>query len=241
MTGDQLRIAVILFERCVAVRAVRRDDGDDLLRWTFQVGHADPVGGFEDLDRFAVRGQLGAVVDVVHALQLDGLPGVHLEDHPVGHVDPRLVVADRGGRDQCAVGGDAGDLDERHVEVTEEAFPDHLRNVRQVQIQVVEQPGVDLGAAHRVRLVGHAQVDPVDCRQCTVELGRGRRAGPDADGETVTALGRVGDATDQSGRNCLRIASTGEPAHPDVVSWRDERSGLFGRHHLVSDSLAPNT
>src|ERR1022692_868336 len=45
---------------------------------------------------------------------------------------------------------------------TEEAFPYHLRNVRQVHVQVVEQPSVDLGAAHRVGLVGHAQIDSVD-------------------------------------------------------------------------------
>ena len=39
----------------------------------------------------------------VHARQLDGLPGVHLEDHLVGHVDPRPVVADRRRRDQRTV------------------------------------------------------------------------------------------------------------------------------------------
>ena len=32
-----------------------------------------------------------------------------------------------------------GDLDERDVEVTEEAFPHHLRDVRQVDVQVVQR------------------------------------------------------------------------------------------------------
>ena len=32
-----------------------------------------------------------------------GLPGVDLEDDPVGLIDPGLVVADRGRRDQLAV------------------------------------------------------------------------------------------------------------------------------------------
>src|ERR1022692_4338516 len=110
---------------------------------------------------------------------------------------------------------------------TEEAFPYHLRNVRQVHVQVVEQPSVDLGAAHRVGLVGHAQIDSVDSRQRAVELGRGRHAGPDADGETVTARGRVGDATDQRRRYRLRIASTGESAHSHVGARRYERGGLL--------------
>ena len=133
------------------------------------------------------------------------------------------------------------DLDECDVEVAQEAFLHHLRDVRQVHVQVVERPGVDLGAGHRVGLVGHAQVDPVHGRQRTVQLGGGGRTGPDADREAIPALGRIGGATDQRGRDCLRVAETGEPAHPDMVAWRDERRGLLSRHHLAGDGLAPDT
>ena len=54
-----------------------------------------------------------------------------------GLIDPRLVVADRRRRDQVAVVGDAGDLDEGDVQVPEVALPHHLRDVREVHIQVV--------------------------------------------------------------------------------------------------------
>ena len=60
----------------------------------------------------------------------------------------------------AAVAGDACDLDERDVEVAEDAFGDHLRDVRQVYIHVVQQPRVDLAAGHRVGLVGHSGFDP---------------------------------------------------------------------------------
>jgi len=101
----------------------------------------------------------------MHALELEGLCRVDLEDDPVGLVDPRLVVANRGGRDQLAVRGDAGNLEEGDVEVTEEALPDHLSDVRQVEVEVVHQPCVDLRSGHGVGLVGHSQVDAIHGRQ----------------------------------------------------------------------------
>ena len=125
--------------------------------------------------------------------------------------------------------------------MTERPFRHHLRDVRQVHVHVVQQPRVDLGAGHRVGLVGHAQINAAGGRQRAVQLRRGRRAGPYADGETVTAPGRLGDPGDQRGRYRLRMARTGEPAHPDVIARPDERGRVLSRRHLVSNSLAPKT
>ena len=77
--------------------------------------------------------------------------------------------------------GDARGLDERDVELAEEALPHHLRDMREVDVEVVHQAGVDLAARGRVGLVGHAQVDPVDAGKRAVELGRRGRARPDTD------------------------------------------------------------
>ena len=125
--------------------------------------------------------------------------------------------------------------------MTEKPFRHHLRDVRQVHVHVVQEPCVDLGAGYRVGLVGHAQINAAGRRQRAVQLRRGRRAGPDADGETVTTPGRFGDPGDQRGRYRLRMARTGEPAHPDVIARHDERGRLLSRHHLVGNSLAPKT
>ena len=238
MAGDQLRIAVGRPGRRGVIRVVGRDDRDDLLGRAAQVRHANPVSGPQDRDRRALRGQGGAVVDVVHAIQVGGLPRVHLQDDPVGLVEPRVVVADRGGRDQRAVRGHAGHLDQRDVEVAEEAFLDHLRDVRQMDVQVLQLSGVDLGSGHRVGLVRHAQVDSVHGRQRAVQFGGGGRAGPDADREAIPPRGRFGGATDKRGRYRLRVAEAGEAAHPDVVAWRDVRRGVLRRHHLGRDGLA---
>src|SRR6476619_7572906 len=79
-SGDQPRDGVGRLERRVPVGAVGRHDGHDLLRRAAEIRHADPVGGPHDLDRFAVRGQRCAVIDVVHALQFERLTGGHRED-----------------------------------------------------------------------------------------------------------------------------------------------------------------
>ncbi len=129
VTSDPPRIAIDWLERRAAIRGVRRDNRDDLLLRAVQVRYPDPVVGLEDLDRLPVRRQGGAVVDVVHALHLDLLPGVHLEDHLVGQIEPRLVVAHRRRRDQLAVCGDPCDLDQRGIEMPEESLPHHLGHV----------------------------------------------------------------------------------------------------------------
>jgi len=68
------------------------------------------------------------------------------------------------------------------------APPDHLRDVREVHVEVIKQSGIDLGATHRVGLVRHAHVDRVDRGECTVKLGSRRRPSPDTHRETLTSV-----------------------------------------------------
>ena len=94
--------------------------------------------------------------------------------------------------------------------------------------------------ADRVGLVGHPQVDAVDRRQRSVEFGSGGGSCPDTDLETFAARARLGDPASQGGRDRLRVAGAGEPAHPDIGAGLDQRGGLLGRHHLVGQASVPD-
>jgi len=236
VAGDALRDLVRRRERGIAVRPVRLDDGDDLARVAAQRGLADAVGGGDDGDGLAVRRQARAVVDVVHALEAGALPGVHLEDDLVGLLDPGLVVAHRGRRDQLAVLADAGHLDHRDVEVAQEAEPDVLGDVGQVDVDIFHRPGVDALPAHRVGLVGQTHLDAVHLGQRAIELGRGRCAGPDADLERLASQMRRLDALRQRRRHRLRISRPGEAAHAHVVAGADQLHGLGGGNDAITQA-----
>ena len=109
----------------------------------------------------------------MHSLELQGLPGVHLQDDPVGQLQPGLVIAHRRRRDELAVRGDAGDLHQRDVEMAEEPFPGHLGDVGEVQIHVVHLPGVDLRPAYWIGHVGQTKVHAVYGCERAVEIGSG--------------------------------------------------------------------
>ena len=65
------------------------------------------------------------------------LPSVYLKDHLVCEVEPGLVVADRGGGDKLPIRGDPGNLNERDVEMAEEALPHHLGDMGEVDVDVL--------------------------------------------------------------------------------------------------------
>src|SRR4051795_9616192 len=95
MAGDRPRVLIDRLEGGVAVRSVGLHDGHDLLRRAPEVRNADAVFWTVDHHRPPVRRQGSAVVDVVHAVKLEGVAAIDLNDHLVGQVDPGLVVADR--------------------------------------------------------------------------------------------------------------------------------------------------
>jgi hypothetical protein len=82
-------------EGSVAIGRVRLDDRDYLLLCADHVGGAAAVAGTDDGNRPTMGRQDGPVVDVVHSLQQQALPGVHLENHLLRLIEPGLVVADR--------------------------------------------------------------------------------------------------------------------------------------------------
>ena len=221
MTRDRPRGLVGRAEGGVAVGPVGLDDGDDLGRVDPQVGVAYPLHRVGQLDRATVRRQLGAVVDVVEALELARLPVVDLEDHPVGLVEPGLVVADRAARHEQAVGQHRGDLDYGDVEVAVEAEPHVLGGVAQVRVDVVDLAGVDQPAHRRVGVVRQAGGDPLRLREDAVGVGRGRRPGPQPDAEVLAPSVRRDHPVVEGGGDRLGVAGPGEPAHPDVVAGAD--------------------
>src|SRR5690606_14279926 len=167
----------------VAVGRVGAHHGHDLVRVAAKGRLADTVVRPDQGDGHAVRRQGGAVVEVVHALQERVLPGVDLEDHALGPVEPGLVVADRGGGDERAVGVHARDLDHRRVEGAEEALPGDRRHLAQVHVQVFHLAAVDAFAGDRVGIVGQAELDAVGAGQGAVQFGAGGSAGPDPEAE----------------------------------------------------------
>jgi hypothetical protein len=92
----------------------------------------------------------------VHSAEFKWLPRVDLEEDLVGQVEPRFVVADGLRRNQFAVLGDAGDLNDRRVEVPEEALPSHLRYVREVQVHVFHFASIYFRASDGVGLLRHS-------------------------------------------------------------------------------------
>ncbi|MPM21153.1 hypothetical protein SDC9_67596 [bioreactor metagenome] len=233
VAGDRLGDVVERLERRVAVRGVVLDDRDHLGRVDGQVLAADPVTGVVDRDGEVERDLVQAAHDVVHALEVLGLPGVHLEDDLVGQIEPGLVVADRGGRDERAVGLDGAQLDDGEVHLAVEPVAELRRDVREVDIRVLDLTGVDLLAGLRIGLVRRPEVHRAGVGQLAVQLGSGRGAGAEADPERLArGVQRLG-AGGKSDRHRLRVAGAGEAGDPDHVSVIDQRGGVLSAHHLA--------
>ncbi len=235
VVGDLRAGLVDRGERAQPVRCAGFHDADDLGRVHAQVGLADALVGGGQLDRLAVRGQRGAVVDVVHALHGRGLLRVDLDDDLVGHVQPGLVVAHGGGRDQPAVLGHADDLDDRQVDLAVEAEPGVLGDMGQVDVHVFHLAGVDAAAQVRIRHVGQAQLHAAGAGQHAVQLrGRGG-AGEHVDLE-VAARGVLGfhQPGERTGDG-LGVAGAGEAAHGHRHPRLHQGGGLLGRHQEVKE------
>jgi len=151
----------------VAIGLVGDHHSDHFGRIKTQIRVANAVLRARQANGLAVWRQVGAVVNVVHALQRQALVQIHLQNDLVGLVQPGLVVAHRGRRDQPPPGQDARHLDHGHIKVTQQTRPSGLRHMRQMHVGVEHVPGIDLLAASRVGLVGQAHFDalspgPVD-------------------------------------------------------------------------------
>ena len=187
-------------------------------------------------------GRQGAVgVDVVHPVQSVGLPAIDLEDHRIGHVQPGLVVAHRGGGHQQTVFANGGDLHHRHVDLAEEAIAHLFRQLAQVNVHVVQATGVDAAAELRIGLEGHSQLDAIDPRQGAVQLRCGGRAGQYLDAKGLADAVAGGDALGQGAGHGLGITGPGEAAHAHGHAVTNELRGLLGALALGGETGVANT
>ena len=235
VSGNLLRGFVGLLEGGVAIRRVGLDDGDHLLDGDVEVGAADAVSGAGERDGLAARRSFEAVVDVVHALELDGLPGVDFEDDAVGALEPGFVVAKRSGGDGAAILVDSGDLDDGHVELAEESVLHVLGDVAEMDVDVLHVAVVDAFADGWIGLVREPDLHAVGGGERAVEFGAGGGAGEDADAEEIALFVGLVHAAGESGGELLGIAGAGESAHADIVTVADERGGLIGGHDALAE------
>ena len=234
VAGDLARVLVRWREGRVAVGAVGLDHRHDLGRVAAQIRLADAVRRLQQRNRQAVRRQLGAVIDVVHAFEARILPAIDLENHLVRLIQPGLVVAHRGRRHQAAVLQNAGHFHHRHIELAQKAEPHKLRHMRQVDIDVLHLAGVDALAAFRVGLIRQTHLDTIHRRQRAVEIGRGRRARPHAHAEALARRVCRHDAPRQRRRQHLRVTRAGKAAHADIGTVVNQACGFVGRHDLAA-------
>ena len=215
-------------KRGVAVGLAGVHHGNHLAQVAAQVGLANALIGRGHGDGLAVRRAVGAVVDVVHPFQAGVLQVVDLQDDFVGLVQPGLVVAHRGRRNQAPVGQHAGHLHHRHIELAQKTEPDKLRHVREVDVHVLHLPGIDALAAGRVGLVGHAHFNAADLGQRAVQLWRRGGARPQADLERLALGVQRLDAPRQRHGHRLGVTRAGKTAHAHIGTGRNKRCRLVG-------------
>ena len=191
------------FEGAVAVGRIREHNGDDLLRRNFKVRRADALAGTYQWNRSAIRRRLEAVVDIVHAFERGRLPRVDLEDYALGLIDPGLVVADRGTRNQATVLQHGGDFDQRDIELAEESILDELGDMAEMDVHVIHFARVDALAGFRIGLIRQPQMNAAGHGQRAIEFRTGGSSGEDADLKLLPAEVGVGDAVRQLDRNDL--------------------------------------
>ena len=235
MRRDGAGVAVQRLERGVPVGGVGLDDRNHLLGIDAKGLLADDVAGVVDRNRAAPRNDLHAVVDVVHSVEVFGLPGVDLDDDLLGVVEVGAVGAHRRARHQFAVGGDCRGLDDCEVELAEEAHVHQLRRVRQVHVGVLRHALVDHGTHDRVGLVRSAEAHSAGLGQGAVEFGCGRSAGEHPDGEVLAASACLGDPLGQGDRELLGIPGAGESGEADRSPGMYESGSLGSAHDLVRE------
>ena len=240
VSGDELGSCVGRFEGAVAVGRIGEHDGDDLLRGNFKIRRADTLAGMHQWNRPAIGRRLEAVVDVVHALERGRLPRVDLEDYALGLIDPGLVVADRGTRNQATVFQHRGDFDQRDIELAEESILNELRDMAEMDVHVIHFAGVDALASFWIGLIRQPQMNAAGHGQRAIEFRAGGSSGKDADLKLLPAEVGVRDAVRQFDGNGLGITRSGEAAHADLVAGLDESGSFFGAHDFLRQTGIQN-
>ena len=133
-----------------------------------------------DRDWLAVR-QLFNAIDIVHALEVDRLPLIDLDDDLIGSLDELEVIAHCGGRHHVAFFGNAHGLNNGYLEVTVEALFYLLARVRQVDILVKRSPIIELLTQGGIGVIRRAEANRLSFRQNAIAVRGGGSAGEDVD------------------------------------------------------------
>lgn len=230
-----LRRRIERCERARVVRDVTRHDAADPVGRARDVRRADAVVDMDDRNGQAVR-RVERQVDVVHALEFQRLCVVDLDDDDVRRLDERSRVADGRRRDDVALLRDGAGLDDRDVDMAEVAAARELRDLRQMDVDVVDRAVVDLAAQRPVRLERQALLDAVDRGERFVELRSRRGTRHDVDRERVLL-----HALRERERHRLRVSRGREAARRDRHARLDEFHCLLRRHDLGLQRLVAHT
>ena len=145
-------------------------------------------------------------------------------------------VADGRRRDDVAFLRDGAGLDDGDVEMTEVATARELRDLRQMDVDVIDRAVVNLAAQHLVRLERQAFLDAVDRGERFIELRPRRSARHDVDRERVLL-----HAVRESERHRLRVGRGCEAARRKGHARLDEVCRFLRRHDLGLQRLVAHT
>ena len=171
-----------------------------------QVPAANALAGVSQRNRSAIRRRLQSVIDVVHAFEFGRLPRVDFQNHALGLLNPRLVVAQRRARYHPPVFQHRRHFNQRQIELAQKSVLHKLRYMAQVDVHVFHFAGVDALARLRIRLVRQPQMNAARHGERAIELRAGGRAGEDADLKLLSTQVGVGDAASQRHGHSLGIA-----------------------------------
>ena len=178
--------------------------------------------------------KLLAVVHVVHAVEVEALAAVDLQNHLVGQFHPGLVVANRRGRHQGAVFQHSRDFNQGDIELAVKTEPCVLRHMGQVNISILHGAFIDFLATHRIGLIGQAHFNAVDLGQCAVKFGCSGSTCPNANAKRLATRMCSLDALGQLQRDRLGVTRSGKTAHTHVIARHDLGRSSFGRHDFFS-------
>src|SRR5699024_9410010 len=195
-------------------------------------GFTDAVFNLSDWNWLAVR-QLFDAVDIVHALEVLGLPRVNFQDNLVSSLDVLKVVTNCGGRNNVAVLKNANYLNNCNLEVTIEALFNLLTRVRKVNILVQDLASVSLVTQNWIGVVRGTETQCVCFRQYTVTIRSGRCARVQVNLELFALFMRSLSLFRDSGWQSLWVASTGKAGDAYNVAVVDELCCFFSRHDQI--------
>ena len=233
MAGNLLRLLVDRLKRRIAVRQLGLDNRNHLIHVNINIGGANALAGARDRNRLTVR-QWRDAVNIGHALQLQGLPRIHLDNDLLGRIQILHIIAHGRRRDERTIFGDPNRLYNGDVHRAEEAlFHIHAR-LRQVIIRIQRGAIVDLAAHHRIRLVGGAEPNRIRLSQHPIAVRSSRSTGEQVNHKLIaTGMGFLGPLRN-SGRKHLRVTSTGEARNANFIAMIHELGGVISRHDLAS-------